>query len=150
QIPGVYTVTVISQNGGCSDTSTGSVTVHPNPSASFTHNFVGTNYYIGESILMLNNTSTGGNSYMWTFGTTDTANAFEPLYTYNNEGDYIIKLFVTSIYGCTDSTTGSIHVRKHESIYIPNAFTPNRNNLNDYFSVVGENLLGLEVVIFDR
>lgn len=148
--PGNYTVSVISQNGGCVDSSTGTVTVHPNPIASFTHNYVGTNYYIGESYLMINNTSIGGNSYEWTFGTTDTANAFEPIYTYYTEGDYLIQLVVTSIYGCSDTAIGSIHVRKHESIFIPNTFTPNDNSLNDYFSVVADNLKALNVIIFDR
>jgi gliding motility-associated-like protein len=101
-------------------------------------------------MLIINNTSTGGNSYTWTFGTNDTANAFEPLYTYYNEGDYVITLIVTSMYGCSDTANAGIHVRKHESIYIPNVFTPNENHLNDYFSIVGENLKSVDIRIFDR
>ena len=87
---------------------------------------------------------------MWTFGTGDTSNVFEPLYTYQNAGNYPIILYVTSAYGCTDSTIGSIHVRLHENLYIPNAFSPNNNDLNDYFSIVAENIKTLNIIIFDR
>ncbi|HLG33470.1 MAG TPA: PKD domain-containing protein, partial [Bacteroidia bacterium] len=149
--PGTYTVMLITQNpGGCSDTAYATVNAYPPPSASFTHNYVGIDYYVGEGLLDLDNTSTGGSTYMWTFGTGDTSNVFEPLYTYQNAGNYPIILYVTSAYGCTDSTIGSIHVRLHENLYIPNAFSPNNNDLNDYFSIVAENIKTLNIIIFDR
>jgi gliding motility-associated-like protein len=148
---GNFTVTVVTMNAnGCSDTAHGFVIVRPTPNASFTHNFINDIHYIPESTLILTNTSTGGQTYMWTFGTGDTSNAFEPPYVYHLPDDYIIHLYVTNQWGCRDSAQQGIRVRVRENIYIPNAFSPNGDNVNDYFFVDGANISNIKMVIFDR
>ena len=87
---------------------------------------------------------------MWTFGTGDTSIAFEPPYVYHNPDDYIIHLYVTNQYGCRDSAELGIRVRVREGIYIPNAFSPNGDGINEYFFVDGQNITDLKMTIFDR
>lgn len=149
--PGTLTVTVITQNNtGCADTATSVITVNESPDASFTHNYLGLTYFLDESTLTLNNTTTGGSSYFWTFGTGDTAYAFEPPYTYHAAGNYIIRLIAYGANGCPDIAQYPIDVRLRESFYVPNAFTPNGNDVNDYFSIREENLASLKIKIFNR
>jgi gliding motility-associated-like protein len=149
--PGTYPVTLITQNaGGCRDTITSSISVYPQPTASFMHNYEGGDYYVDEGNLRFTNNSTGATHYLWTFGTADTANVFEPNYTYTNPGDYIIKLFAYNDEGCFDKGLSLIRVRTHEQIYVPNAFTPNDDNVNDYFFALSENIMSLHVMIFNR
>jgi gliding motility-associated-like protein len=148
---GTFTIRVITTNvNGCSDTAYGQVIVRPVPNASFTHNFINDFHYIPESMLSLNNTSTGGTSFMWTFGTGDTSVAFEPPYVYTHPDDYIIHLYVTNQWGCKDSAQLGIRVRVREGIYIPNAFSPNGDGINEYFFVDGQNITNLKMFIFDR
>ena len=148
---GSFTVTLITQNNtGCADTASGVVNVFESPDASFTHNYLGDTYFIDESKLILNNTSTGGSQYLWTFGTGDTANAFEPLYTYRTPGNYMITLTALNATGCKDIMQYPIEVRLRESFFVPNAFTPNGNDVNDYFSIKEENLATFNIKIFNR
>ncbi|MBK5284887.1 MAG: gliding motility-associated C-terminal domain-containing protein [Bacteroidia bacterium] len=148
---GVYTVTITTQNaGGCSATATATVTVYAVPNASFTHNYMTDDYYVGESMLIFNNTSTNGTNYMWTFGNGDTSNFFEPLYSYHNPGNYVITLYVSNNLGCKDTAVSSIRVRLHENLFIPNAFSPNFDEKNDYFSVTADNMKNFNIIIFNR
>jgi len=148
---GMFTVTVITTNQtGCSDTATGTVNVYNVPDATFSHNFVDNIYYVGENTLQITNTSTGGNQYTWFFGTGDSSNTFEPPYVYNTPGDYSIRLYVSNNWGCTDLAESPIRVRTRENVFIPNAFTPNGDDVNDYFSIGRQNIATLNVVIFNR
>jgi gliding motility-associated-like protein len=58
--------------------------------------------------------STNVSAYHWDFGvlnkTTDTSTAPTPSYTYSDTGTYTIKLSVTSVAGCEDSTKASVLV----------------------------------------
>jgi len=57
------------------------------------------------STVNFTNTTTGGVSYVWSFGTTPntTATTFNASHTYTNAGSYTIKLTATNANGCVDS-----------------------------------------------
>ncbi|MBD0288168.1 MAG: PKD domain-containing protein, partial [Flavisolibacter sp.] len=75
---------------------------------------------------------TGGLSYNWSpsFGL-DNPNASSPIAALQDDMQYI--LTVTSAEGCTAMDTIKIEVFKGSAIYVPNAFTPNGDGLNDVF-----------------
>lgn len=149
--PGTFMVTMITTNTtGCSDTATGMVTVYNIPDAVFTHNFIDDIYFVDESTLIISNTSTGGNQYAWFFGTGDSSDTFEPPYVYHTAGDYVIRLYVANNWGCTDVAERPIRVRVRENVFVPNAFSPNGDEVNDYFSVGKENIASLNIIIFNR
>jgi gliding motility-associated-like protein len=149
-IPGVYNLVLFTQNNGCRDSASATIRVFDAPRAAFIHNFEDSVYIIGESILKITNRTTGGTSWFWTFGSNDTSNAFEPKHSYITPGEYLIRLLTVNADGCVDTAERPIRVRDRETIYIPNAFTPNGDNTNDYFSMLSTNIESASVTIFNR
>jgi|GEM_PF-5632432 gliding motility-associated-like protein len=91
------------------------------------------------------NLSYGGELYDWDFGNgdirtitqADDAGVFGGYFpTYPLAGEYDIILRASRASGCVDSTSKSITVYKKFILEIPNAFSPNGDNLNETFNVI--------------
>lgn len=67
-------------------------------------------------------------------------------------GDYSVSLTVSNFYGCKDSITKIVRVEDVASIYIPNSFTPNGDELNNTLIIVtnGIELQEFKFTIYDR
>lgn len=150
-LPGIYNIQLIATNNtGCADTVISQVEAFPIPDAQF-NLWHGTDpYYANISTLTLTNLSIGAISYLWNFDDGFTSSEFEPQYQYTTPGYYTISLVVTNQYGCRDVAVTNLEVKLPEDLYIPNAFTPNGDNKNDYFSVVAYNIDQFKINIFNR
>jgi PKD repeat protein len=60
--------------------------------------------------LTLENTSLGGDSYIWHFGDGESANDENPQHVWQDSGNYEIQLIAVSPYGCTDSLSKNLRV----------------------------------------
>ena len=66
-------------------------------------------------------------------------------------GTYNVKLYIINDHGCVDSITRPVEVLPEFTFYIPNAFTPNRNDgINDTFFGKGVGIVEYHIWIFDR
>ena len=93
------------------------------------------NAYAGEDMTVLKNTTfqlngTGGPSYLW-IPSTGLADPLSGSTVGMLEQDITYTLQVTSNEGCTDTDDIYIKVINKAEIYIPTAFTPNNDGLND-------------------
>ncbi len=71
-----------------------------------------------------------GNSVLWTPATSlDNAASYKPVFNGNTERKYTIELKTAA--GCITIDTQVVKINKNIVIYVPNAFTPNKDGLND-------------------
>ncbi len=100
--------------------------------------------------------SIGGNSWYYDFGVNDDQNDIftdrEPTYIYTNAGNYTIMQIVNNQYNCPDTAYNDVTVNPSIIFWLPNAFTPNEDDQNEFFMPFGFNVSPLEYEfrIFDR
>ena len=73
-----------------------------------------------------------------------------PTYVFQEAGVYGLMLMVKNEFNCWDTVMRTITVESDFVAYIPNAFTPNGDGLNDTFYPVMRGVKQFELQIFDR
>jgi gliding motility-associated-like protein len=86
--------------------------------------------------------------YQWDFG--DGNNGYDSIVVHQFDGlsDYVTFLTTTNEIGC--SNTQQFQILGSTYFYIPSAFTPNGDGINDVFQVVGRGFAEYELTIFNR
>ena len=88
----------------------------------------------GESVQF---DATGGTNYSWSPGTNlNATDIYNPLGYYPDTGTFTYYVFVTSEFGCSGYDTIKVSVVNQAEFFIPTAFTPNGDGLNDLFRPV--------------
>ena len=129
------------------------LTILPNPVADFTPQYSVLPLYMPSTIL--DNNSSNAYTYFWNFGDgTSNDSIFSPEHTFPEEaGSYLVSLQVSNQIGCLDTTSQIIVIEHDPVVFIPNAFTPDGDGLNNVFTAVfPENmkLASIEMYIYDR
>lgn len=84
----------------------------------------------------------------WDFGDGSSALEREPLHQFDGRFEYTTQLLVTSAIGCEARYHASVVVPI--LLYVPNAFTPDQDGINDYFQVYASGIDEFTISIFDR
>lgn len=105
---------------------------------------------IVESDISFWNTSIGGDYYLWDFGdggagSTDT----NPQHDFGGSvNDYAVTLIAYSIDGCSDTIVEYVSIDGEVIFYVPNTFTPDDDDYNEYFKPVFNEAYLPENIIF--
>lgn len=150
----VATATMI---GDCDVSDTFTVVVMPLPQPSFTA--YPTEIFVENGIgsVQCTNTSDDYPQLIWNFGDAfSNVNIIqdlnEPTHDYTRSGFYTITMTAIDTFGCVDSVKARVSVKVPYFFYIPNAFTPDGDGLNERFAPQGEGVDpdNYSMQIFDR
>lgn len=149
---GSYTVTlVITSQNNCKDTLVlpNYITVNPQVVADFVASPTTVDEF--NPLVTLTDFSTGGpDSWFWNLGNGTTSTTQNGTVLYPDSGTYTIMLVANNAFNCPDTAYANVRVNPLSTFYIPNAFTPDGDGVNDYFGGVGLNLKKYEMLIFNR
>lgn len=96
------------------------------------------------------NTSLNGFSYHWDFGDGTTSTDTMPSHTYTTPDDYTVTLTIISKEGCEDTYTSIVTVDTDFYLYVPTAFTPDGDGINELFEIKGLGFETFQISIFNR
>ncbi len=132
----IYTVRILSDNNGCPSLVTDEVAIDVTPPIKVYTSPMDTIAYEGDQFqLTAVSAVPAANNYFWTpsFNLDNSATP-NPVFTAGSAGDVIIyKVTATSPAGCMGEGFVRLRVYKGPELYVPTAFTPNADGLNDNF-----------------
>jgi gliding motility-associated-like protein len=156
--PGTYSLTLtVTNKYGCQQFMTDPIAAvaYPVPVAAFVTTPSSVN--LMDPTINFTNASNNANAYVWDFGdhsfpNTNTSFAVNPTHIYTSVGQYQIYMVAINSFGCKDTATAIIDVTPDMGVYIPNAFTPDKNGRNDVFMPYGYGISedNYKMEIFDR
>ena len=154
-LAGNYEIVVIDGTGTCSDTIQIQLNGVEPVDAFFTMS--GSDLKVDETELQVFNESINADTYSWEItgsnGYNETSTLEDFIHNFPNDiGTYHICLIASNNEGCTDEYCNTITIQDDLMIYVPNAFTPNGDGLNENFkpSLSGVDTEGYEFFIFNR
>ncbi|MCF8254994.1 MAG: gliding motility-associated C-terminal domain-containing protein [Bacteroidia bacterium] len=137
-------------NNYCYSSDTVIVNVNPKVVASFQPDPISG---IAPLPVTFQNNSQNAYFYTWLFDDIGSgSNDVSPTFTYNSEGVFTIFLTAKDSLGCWDTSSAIVTVKTVETIFAPNAFTPNNDGVNDVFALVydANKFENVEMKIFNR
>ncbi len=150
---GNYGVTLKAvSDSGCVGTSyiPNFIQVYPTPLAGF--EISPSEVDVTTPLVEVEDKSTGASSvvYFLSDGTTKTTPDFSHLFSTDEAKTIAILQVVSNAYACKDSIIQDISIKPSWVVYLPNAFTPNHDGLNDGFRASGVGIEAFRMQIFDR
>lgn len=137
---------------GCLNTVTFAINAYPTPVADYNYTPEKPTETLDE--VVFTNTSVGDKQVDWDWyfvnnkGYVGTGQNVS--HSFYDAGSYEVAMVVTNTWGCADTVVKTIVIDSDVKIYVPNAFTPNGDGLNDIFQPKGRGIQKYNLTIFDR
>ncbi len=151
-VPGTYTVKAVLTDSlhECRDTSLFYFVAYPKPRVDFTYK--PEKVHEGDDIELTNLSDENVLGCQWYFGELETINSCEKVisYFFNDTGRYPLVLTAKNEFDCRDTAIKILEILPEFFLYVPNAFTPNNDGLNDVFVPVSRGVTQYSMEIFDR
>jgi gliding motility-associated-like protein len=133
-------MTLVASKGSCQDVEVFNLNIYQSATADFNAELL--NDVSEPHHYQFNNNSVNGSSYKWYFGDGDTSSIPDPDHLYMETiGESPVTLIAYGESGCNDTLTISVNllvIPQNDTVlfYMPNSFTPDGNEYNQYFEPV--------------
>lgn len=145
--PGTYSVQVV-QVCGPVESEPFLLSWHPQPQAYFVTQ-PPDSIEVGQPLLLLDSTQ-GGSAWLWVIPPDTFPGSPTLTHAFTQEGTYTLILISENAQGCRDTFTRTVYVRPFSGLFIPTAFTPNGDGVNDFFEIVAPPLAWSRLRIYSR
>lgn len=148
---GYYDVMLTARTtNGCVDTLhvVDAINVFPTPIAGF--DTEKDEYYMYFPSVAFLDESYGSTEWFWDFDDGSQSLDQNPVHEYLQDGTYQVIQTVYNNYGCLDEFSQRVIIKPAITFYIPNAFTPNSDGINESFAGQGEGIVEYQMDIYDR
>lgn len=148
---GDYNVTITATQGICSQLSSRTITVKPLPETIFSYS-PNEIFFDNPKITFVD----GGKDIarrLWDFGDGITDTDSVVVHNFLDTGYYNVSLINFSAFGCTDTVSQTILIRPIILLYVPNAFTPNRQGPIEnetFYLTCNDHLPEFHFVLYNR
>ena len=144
-------LTITSANGCINDSTVADmITVHPVPEAFFSSDPEKLATMVNPLFEFTDLSTANVIAWNWTFGDGGSSVLQNPEHLYSDSGTYRVTLIVETEFTCADTISYTVKVEPQFTFYIPDAFTPNEDGVNDFFYGQGEYITEYNMKIFDR
>ena len=148
---GTYYTTQVIDNKGCIDSNvdTAIFGLYPKVQASFS---VEPEYaYIDDPTITFYNNSLNHYTSSWSFGDRTYYETMEEIieHIYMFSGDFVVRLIVSNEHMCKDTTEQELSIIPIP-FFVPNAFTPGSELINNTFGLSTDKVQKFQMIIFDR
>lgn len=143
---------VVTSTNGCESSASYNdlITVHPVPKAFFSTDPTKIATIIRPVFEFTDLSTDNVIDWDWTFGDGLGSVEQHPTHAYADTGNYQVQLIVETGFGCADTISYTVIVEPLFTFYIPDAFTPNADRVNDRFYGQGDYLTEYNMQIYDR
>jgi len=153
QEPGVFDVSLrVTSPIGCQTDTVFKevVTITSGPRAAFSYSPQRPDILNPE--VSFTNLSENAGIWQWSFGDGQISREAAPVYEYRDTGLQEVRLIATHPLGCSDTAVQVIDIFPSATYFLPNAFSPNNDNLNDTFRGKGylEGITDFQMRIWNR
>lgn len=148
---GLYDIQLIATStDGCDDTLlvANAIDVWPRPIAGFSTDEERYSMFFPK--VTITDESFGATEWYYDFDDGSSSQNQNPIHEYQQDGTYQVIQYVNNDYGCDDETSVRVIVDPAITFYIPEAFTPNNDGVNDVFNGYGVGISTYEMWVFDR
>lgn len=152
---GTFTITFTAISGNqCEETVTDQdkITVFPKPNAAFNFEPQPTTIvYPFITFTDLSSVATGNiTNWLYDMGDGTVLTDASPTHTYRDTLTYLVQQIVTTDFGCTDTVTHAVVIDPEFTIYVPTAFTPDGDGINDVFLAEGIGIKRITLRVYNR
>jgi gliding motility-associated-like protein len=146
-----YTITG-AEKGICAglDTIVFTIEIIPLPIADFTLSPLSA--FISDPIFTLSNTSTLSTTYEWIYKNTNTSFSTnqDASYSVTDSGTHCFILIAKNQLGCADTAEHCGIKLMPDNIFIPSVFSPNNDDKNNTFRVLGSYIKLMKFIVYNR